>query len=156
VIGTALKRGIADDAHVTAAIESMLRLNRIPEADAHGCTDITGFGLLGHAREMAVASAVTLEIDSRSVRYLPGALQYAAAGAQPGGLKNNREFVSPCVEMASELAPEVEALLYDPQTSGGLLLSLPANAAERLLAALPDAFHVGRVLKRQGAPLRVL
>ena len=79
------------------------------------------------AREMAVASGVTLEIDVASVPFLPGALEYARAGAIPGGTKNNREFVSSCVEIERELAPEIEALLYDPQTSGGLLISGPAG-----------------------------
>ena len=103
VIATALKRGIAKDADVAASVESMLTLNRAAcEAmlrfDVHGCTDVTGFGLLGHAREMAIASGVTLEIDPRLVQFLPGALEYARLGAVPGGLKNNREFVFSCVD----------------------------------------------------------
>jgi selenide,water dikinase len=155
VISTALKRGIAAQEHVDAAIASMLRLNRVPIVDAHGCTDITGFGLLGHAREMAVASNVTLELDAGAVRFLPGAIEYSAAGAQPGGLKNNREFASPCVAVTKEIAPEIEALLYDPQTSGGLLLSLSAADADGFLAAFPDAFVVGRVLARDGAQIRL-
>ncbi len=140
VVTTALKRGLASEEHVAAAIESMLRLNRW-EGDAHGCTDITGFGLMGHAREMALASNVTLVFDSRQIRFLPGALDYAARGAQPGGLKSNREFASCAVSVVEGLPPEVEALLYDPQTSGGLLLSLPS--------APPDAVVVGRVTERQ-------
>ena len=87
VIATALKQGIAKQAHVEASIESMLRLN-LWEGVANACTDITGFGLLGHAREMALGSAVTIEIDSGAVQLLPGALEYAAAGAIPGGLKS--------------------------------------------------------------------
>src|ERR1700722_6726724 len=91
VIGTALKRGIAPEASVDAAIASMLTLNRAAcEAmlafDVHGCTDVTGFGFLGHAREMALASDVTLEIESARIRLLPGALDAARAGAIPGGL----------------------------------------------------------------------
>jgi selenide,water dikinase len=148
VVATALKRGIASPEHVEAAVASMLALNRT-ERDAHGCTDITGFGLLGHAREMALASHVTLEINSRKLRFLPGALDYAAAGAQPGGLNNNRDFASCAVSLAPEIAPEVEALLYDPQTSGGLLLALPENAA----SGLPI---VGRVLPRCDCPIVVL
>ena len=73
--------------------------------DVHGCTDVTGFGLIGHAREMALASGVTLEIESRRLRFLPGALDYARQGALPGGLKNNREFASCAVETAAALAP---------------------------------------------------
>ncbi len=146
VIGTALKRGIANAAHVEAAVESMCRLNRF-DGEAHGCTDITGFGLMGHAREMALASGVTLEIDAESLEFLPGALEYAAQGAVPGGLKNNREFASCAVELRRELAEEVEALLYDPQTSGGLLLSVPPGQAEGRI--------VGRVVERGEKPVVV-
>jgi len=150
VISTALKRGIADAAHVQLSIDSMLRLNKAAceamiQTDAHGCTDITGFGLMGHAREMALGSKVTLEIDANAVEFLPGALAYAAAGAQPGGLKNNREFASCDVEIQRELPPEVEALLYDPQTAGGLLISVPPEDAARLPGRV-----VGRVKAREG------
>ena len=101
VIGTALKRGIATPESVEAATRSMLTLNRAAcEAmlrfDVHGCTDVTGFGLLGHAREMALASGVTLEIETPGCPLLPGALDAIRQGAVPGGLKNNREFAS-CV-----------------------------------------------------------
>ncbi len=129
VIGTALKRGFAAAADVEAAVASMLTLNReaceeMLRFDVHGCTDVTGFGLIGHAREMAVASGVTVEIDAARLRFLPGALDYARARAIPAGLKNNREFAGCAVEMAAEIPREVEDLLYDPQTSGGLLISL--------------------------------
>jgi len=147
VIATALKRGLASDAHVESAIACMLRLNRTG-AVAHGCTDITGFGLLGHAREMALAGNVTLEINSAALEFLPGALEYAAQGALPGGLKNNREFASCAVRIAGDLRPEVEALLYDPQTSGGLLLAQdPAHAT---------GVVIGRVLERGASPIVVL
>jgi selenide,water dikinase len=145
VISTALKRGLATEEHVAAAIASMLKLNTSPPT-AHGCTDVTGFGLLGHGREMAVASGVTLEIDVASVPFLPGALEYARAGAVPGGTKNNREFVATCVQTDRELAPEIEALLYDPQTSGGLLISGPAG--------LPGVV-IGRVTERRNKPIRL-
>jgi selenide,water dikinase len=157
VIATALKRGIAKDADVAAAIESMLQLNRAAcEAmlrfDVHGCTDVTGFGLIGHGREMAIASGVTLEIDSRLVRFLPGAVEYARLGAIPGGLKNNRDFAAGCVEGGSD----VDDLLYDPQTSGGLLISLPETEAVELERVYPEAYRIGRVLIRQSKPLRIL
>lgn len=160
VIGTALKRGIAEDAHVTAAIESMLTLNRrageeMLRFDPHGCTDITGFGLLGHARELAVASGVTVEIEAASVQFLPGALEYARQGAIPGGLKNNREFIECAVALETELAPEVESLLYDPQTSGGLLISLPESEAAALERALPGAYRIGRVTARREKPIHL-
>ena len=90
VISTALKRGIARDADVAAAIDSMLTLNRAAceemlRFDVHGCTDVTGFGLIGHAREMALASGVTLEIEVDALRFLPGAVEYARAGRGAGG-----------------------------------------------------------------------
>jgi selenide,water dikinase len=80
------------------------------------------------------------------VQFLPGAVEYAAAGAQPGGLRNNREFAGPCVTVAGHLLPEIEALLYDPQTSGGLLVALADRDADALLKAYPGAFRIGRVL----------
>ncbi len=158
VIATALKRGIASPEHVAASIESMLRLNRAAcqemlALDVHGCTDITGFGLIGHAREMAMASGVTLEIAASCLRFLPGALEYARLGALPGGLKNNREFASSSVEVSNPgaFSRETEDLLYDPQTSGGLLVALPAEQASRL-----SGYPIGRVLPFQNKPIRLI
>jgi len=161
VIGTALKRGIATEADVNAATESMLTLNRraceeMLRYEVHGCTDVTGFGLIGHAREMAVASKVTLEISVDHLRWLPGALEYARAGAVPGGLKNNREFAGGCVETTRELTREVEDLLYDPQTSGGLLITLPEADAAQLTASLDAAYWIGRVIDRGSKPIRLI
>jgi selenide, water dikinase len=161
VISTALKRGIAAEADVAASITSMLTLNRTAceemlRYDAHGCTDVTGFGLIGHAREMALASGATLEIDSASVRFLPGARDYAARGALPGGLHNNREFAGCDVVRAAEVPREVEHLLYDPQTSGGLLIALPEADAAALERALPGAHRIGRVLPRGEKPIRLV
>jgi selenide, water dikinase len=161
VISTALKRGIARDADVAASIASMLALNRkaceaMLAFDVHGCTDVTGFGLIGHAREMAVASGVTLEIEVDRLRFLDGALEYARLGAIPGGLKNNREYASCAVETVRDLVAEVDALLYDPQTSGGLLIALPEADAVALAVAFPDAYAVGRVLARAAKPIRLI
>ncbi|HJZ99494.1 MAG TPA: AIR synthase-related protein, partial [Candidatus Solibacter sp.] len=117
-----------------------------------GCTDITGFGLIGHAREMAIASGVTLEIEVDNVRLLPGVLDYARAGALPGGLHNNREFASCAVEVARDLPRELEDLLYDPQTSGGLFYALP----ERDAAKITKAWRVGRVVERGDHAIRLL
>jgi selenide,water dikinase len=148
IVTTALKRGLAKESDVAEAVASMLRLNSGADGWAvRGATDVTGFGLLGHAREMALASGVTLEIDAGSVPTLPGALDYAARGALPGGLTNNRDFAAPCVEYARALAPEVDAILYDPQTSGGLLLSCPA--------APPAGVRIGQVVERGEKPLRI-
>ncbi len=153
VIATALKRGLASEADMQGAIESMLLLNRAAcEAmlafDVHGCTDVTGFGLIGHAREMALGSGVTLEIEVDRVRFLPGALDYARAGAIPGGLNNNRDFASCVVARAREIPDEIEKLLYDPQTSGGLLISLPEQDAEALTQRVEGAYRIGRVLPK--------
>jgi len=142
---------------VAAAVESMLKLNRAAceemlAYEVHGCTDITGFGLIGHAREMAVASKVTIEIAVEQVRLLPGALEYARAGAQPAGLKNNREFAECAVDVSREMPPELEALMYDPQTSGGLLYTLPEAEAARLTRA----YRIGRVLPRGEKPIRLV
>jgi selenide,water dikinase len=161
VISTALKRNIAAEHHVLGAIQSMLRLNRraceaMLDYDVHGCTDVTGFGLIGHAREMALASEVTLEIEVGAVHFLPGAPDYAREGAIPGGLRNNREFAGPCVDVQHEMAPEYEELLYDPQTSGGLLIALPEEDAVELERNLPEAYRIGRVLPRVEKPIRLI
>jgi selenide,water dikinase len=161
VVGTALKRGIARDEDVRDAVDSMLLLNRracesMLAMDAHACTDVTGFGLLGHAREMAMASGVTLEIEAGAVRMLPGALEYARMGAIAGGLRNNREFISGCLEVARELPQEVDALLYDPQTSGGLLIALPERDASKLVESYPEAYRIGCVLPRGNAAIRIV
>lgn len=157
VISTALKRGIADSAHVQAAIDSMLTLNREAcEAmlgfEVHGCTDVTGFGLIGHARELALASAVTIEIAAGQVQFLPGAVEYARQGAIPGGLRNNREFASCLVQGASEF----DDLLYDPQTSGGLLISISERDAAALERKYPAAYRIGRVVERGEKAIRLV
>ena len=144
-----------------ASIEQMLTLNRaawevLSRLDVHGCTDVTGFGLLGHAREMALASNVTLEIAASKVRFLPGAIEYSKAGAHSGGLNNNRDFVESCVSMPSEVPREIEALLYDPQTSGGLLVTLDEANARNFLELRPEAYVIGRVKERTAKPIEVL
>ena len=157
VISTALKRGIADPAHVQAAIDSMLTLNRgaceaMLAFEVHACTDVTGFGLIGHAREMALGSGVTIEIAAAQIQFLPGAVDYARQGAIPGGLKNNRDFASCVVEGSSE----VDDLLYDPQTSGGLLISIAERDAAALERKYPAAYRIGRVLDRGGKAIRLV
>jgi selenide,water dikinase len=161
VIATALKRGIASEAAVTASTESMLRLNRsaceaMLQFDVTGCTDVTGFGLLGHSRELAVASGVTIEINARAVPLLPGALEAAEAGAIPGGLKNNMDFIACAVEEADGLPEAMRYLLYDPQTSGGLLIPVAGRHADALVAAIPGAKQIGRVAAKGEKPVRIL
>jgi len=157
VISTALKRGIAREADVAASVASMLTLNRAAceemlQYEPHGCTDVTGFGLIGHGREMALASRVTLEIQVDTLQFLPGAVEYARAGAVPGGLKNNREFASCVVETLRELPREIEDLLYDPQTSGGLLISMPESDASQFTGG----YRIGRVLPLAEKAIRLI
>jgi selenide,water dikinase len=161
VISSALKKGIAEQKHIDLSIEQMLTLNRnICDAmlplEIHSCTDVTGFGLLGHAREMALASSVTLEIAASSVRFLPGAIEYSKAGAHSAGLNNNRDFIKNCVAMPSGMPAEIQALLYDPQTSGGLLVSLGREQAEELMKARSETYVIGRVKERGDKPIEVL
>lgn len=149
VISTALKRGQAEEAWVAAATESMLRLNReaavaMQAVEAHGCTDITGFGMLGHGREMALASGVTLKIEAKLIPALPGAREAIAAGAIPGGLKRNRSFVAEDLRVEAEVEEADLALLCDPQTSGGLLVSLPEGEAAEFLQRT-TGWRIGRV-----------
>ena len=160
VISTALKKGIVQSDHMETSVEQMLTLNRgvcdaMLALEIHSCTDVTGFGLLGHAREMALASNVTLEIAASAVRFLPGAIEYSQAGAHSGGLNNNRDFVESCVSMPSEIPAEIQALLYDPQTSGGLLISLTEDQATLLMKQRPEAHVIGRVTERQTKPIEV-
>jgi selenide, water dikinase len=151
VISTALKQNKANPADVEAAIASMMTLNRIAceqmiASHAHACTDITGFGLLGHAREMALGSNVTIEIEASQVPLLPGALHYAESGAIPGGLKNNRAFVECDVEQNEATSDALYALLCDPQTSGGLLVATPN----------PNfGVAIGRVTERQNKAILI-
>jgi selenide, water dikinase len=159
VITTALKQGKAEQAWVDAAVKSMTTLNSTAAAiatkysDVHAMTDITGFGLMGHAREMAVGSGVTLEIETAKVPVIEGALGAIKMGAIPGGLVSNREFAECMVADAegASISEELRKLVYDPQTSGGLLISVSAEEAGLLLDSLRDAgvdaVQIGRVLK---------
>jgi selenide,water dikinase len=157
IISTALKSGQASEESVAASIASMTALNRAAseaaaEFEIHAATDITGFGLLGHAREMAAASGVSLILDSQCVEFLPEAVEYSRRGFLPGGLKRNIEFVSACVGFAESVAEEVQNLLYDPQTSGGLLLAAAFSEVLPLLARLRalglPAQEIGEVVPR--------
>jgi selenide,water dikinase len=161
LITTAAKQGQADAAHLEAAIASMLTLNRRAAELAqgfpiHGATDITGFGLLGHAAELARNSGVGLRIDSRALPALPGALEYAAAGIAPGGLHRNRAFMEEggYTSYAGAIDAGRRALLFDPQTSGGLLLLLADEHAAALQAAFAAAgqacWRIGAVTAEAG------
>lgn len=160
VIATALKREIASGAHVDASIQSMLRLNRDAAAaleglPVHACTDVTGFGFLGHLREMVLASGVTAIVEAGAVPLLDGALEYARAGAIPGGLKNNRAFAGGVVDEGADLEEALVHLLYDPQTSGGLLVALPEMDARVLCGRLSGAVVIGRFEPLQEKAIRL-
>jgi selenide,water dikinase len=120
--------------------------------EVYGMTDITGFGLIGHAREMALASNVSLRLHAGRVPLLEGAVECARSGFIPGGLKANREFAECAVEFVGGISAEVETLLFDPQTAGGLLISVAAADAERLARDLQQhgvlAAEIGEVLPR--------
>lgn len=157
VITTALKQGRANPAWVEHAICSMTTLNRVAAEIAtntsgvHAMTDVTGFGLIGHSREMALGSRVSLEIDIELIPRIDGALEAIRMGAVPAGLRSNREFAE-CVTAdgpEARIPDDVRNLLYDPQTAGGLLISVATEAAEALLSSLTKAglspAKIGRV-----------
>ena len=178
VLSTALKKDRAAPASMQAAIASMAELNRAASealqevqekagaaAPIHAVTDVTGFGLLGHAREMALGNseggidAVSLEIDHSAVGYLPGALEAAREGFLPGGLKNNRDFIGDCVGFAESVPQEYRDLLFDPQTSGGLLIAVSPESADAATAVLEshrvNARRVGKVITKTSPLLSV-
>lgn len=149
VIATAQKSARAPEESVKASGESMARLNRIPAElarryNARAATDITGFGLIGHALGIARESGVGLEIDLKALPLLPGALELAEEN-QSGGLKSNRRQYAPQVLIDGGADPSRVTLALDPQTSGGLLLSLPRDRAEGFLLELREARIIGRV-----------
>jgi selenide,water dikinase len=156
VISTAIKKQKADNSWVEAATTSMTTLNKAAAEllarqnyPVHALTDVTGFGLIGHAREIALASNVSMELRAASVPVLPGALECIRAGHVPGGLKANRDFAECVVEFGPGVPDDVRALLFDPQTAGGLLISVSAEVAQKLASQLRDiglpAAHIGEV-----------
>jgi selenide, water dikinase len=178
VISTAIKKAKAQPEWIDAAVVSMTTLNKAAseaitylagtqstdgdsrretgngkrETGVHALTDITGFGLIGHAREMALASGVSLRLHASAVPLLPGALDCVRAGFIPGGLNNNRDFAECSAEFDAAIPPDVRTLLFDPQTAGGLFISVAANAAGDLLTALRakkiPAALIGEVVRR--------
>jgi selenide,water dikinase len=177
VISTAIKQGKAAREWVEAATASMTTLNKAAaevlvrfrdhsaggdgaeRAPVHALTDVTGFGLIGHAREIALASDVSLKIDGRSVPLLRGAIECVRAGYIPGGLKANREFAECAVEFDAGVSDELRTLLFDPQTAGGLLACVGADHSGPLLEALGaagvGAAEIGEVVARTQPLIRV-
>jgi selenide, water dikinase len=167
VISTAIKRGKAEPAWVDAAVQSMTTLNKnaaevIERGDfrVHAMTDITGFGMMGHGRELALASKVALHLHAEAIPILPGALECVRAGYIPGGLNNNRDFAECIVEYESQISDDVKALLFDPQTAGGLLISVAASDSARLLSELQNAGvparRIGEVVESAKPMIRIL
>ncbi|MDQ3686582.1 MAG: selenide, water dikinase SelD [Acidobacteriota bacterium] len=157
VISTGIKFNKAQPETVEASLQTMLLAGRdaaaaMSEAGASAATDVTGFALLGHAWEMARASNVTLEIESARVPLIPGAQELAAAGMLTSGDKTNRRYVGDDITMGDEVSRELVSLLFDPQTAGGLLISIDSRRAANLLTTLhetyADAAIIGRVAER--------
>jgi selenide, water dikinase len=190
VISTAIKKDKAKEAWIDAAVRSMTTLNKAAaevlgfggDADArlrpagqpgaavptrvvqkwnvHSLTDITGFGLIGHVREMALASNVAVRLHADSVPLLEGAVECVRAGHIPGGLKANRDFAECMVEYSDGVSEGRKTLLFDPQTAGGLLISLPAEEADRLVSELKyldlPAARIGEVEQSPKQVIRVV
>ena len=143
IINTALKGEMADEVAVSKAIKCMVTLNDkaselMMEVDVHACTDVTGFGLLGHACEMIEATDVGMVIYPSAVPFFSEAKELAEMGLVPGGLHRNREFRMNMVEIGSEVPDYMKDILFDPQTSGGLLISVGSSQAEPLLARMHE------------------
>lgn len=145
VVGTALKRGLASKDLESRAVASMVALNKAAaealvaaKIDVHACTDVTGFGLAGHASEVAAASGVTLVLEAGRIPVFEGALQLAAQ-SRSGGMATNRAHFGAAMSVADGVAAEVVDLIYDPQTSGGLLVIVAPDGAEAAQQALARA-----------------
>lgn len=142
IISTAIKGDLASREAIEAAARSMSALNRgaseaMIAAGALACTDITGFGLIGHATEMARASGVTITLNSNNLPLLPGVKELAAMGLIPAGAYTNRDYFQDMVRFKAEgISPETRAIMYDPQTSGGLLIAIHKNKLEKLQGEL--------------------
>lgn len=163
IVTTAHKRGVVEEDHLEAATASMLRLNRKTAETAmssdltiHGMTDITGYGLLGHAHELAQNSQVQLVIDLARVPILPGTLTYARDGIVPGGLNRNRDYLlnNHFVSLDNTLEVAHTSILFDPQTSGGLLIAVPPTSMSKMqekLHAIGELFwEIGEIRKGEG------
>lgn len=166
VISTAIKQQKAEPAWIDAATRSMTTLNKVASEiasrfDVHGMTDVTGFGLIGHAREMALGSKVALRITASNIPLLEGALDCVQRGFVPGGLNNNREFAECLVTYADTVPLNLRTLLYDPQTAGGLLISVPEEEGPQLVtelhaAGIFSASHIGDVIAAEKPGIEIL
>lgn len=155
IISTALKEQKAEPAEVTAATISMKKLNKQAAAaalacGAHGMTDITGYALLGHAREMAEQAGVNFHFELDALPWLPGARRCAELKAFPGGMGRNMEYFAPHVRFASRVEVMVQDMLFTPETSGGLLIALSPERRDKYLALFPPGCVVGSVSEGSG------
>lgn len=159
IITTAFKGGAAETAHLERAAETMATLNRraaqvMQQVGAHAATDITGFGLLGHSSEMAAHSQVEIRFYFSHLPFLDGALRYAREWLFPGGANRNQDYFRCGVAFAPEISDEMQLLLFTPETSGGLLIAVPAERLNDLLTRCADAgqpaWHVGEVTSGSG------
>ncbi len=153
VISTGSKRAAVSDAIVAGSVETMLTPGKhaaeaMREFGVKAATDVTGFALLGHAWEMACASKATIRINAEAVPMLPGALDLATAGMLTSGDKSNRQYVGADVEIASSVDENLLRLFYDPQTAGGMLISIAENASDALLARLRENYANARIIGR--------
>jgi selenide, water dikinase len=166
VISTAIKRGTAEFSWIRDAVHAMTALNKVAaevitsgDYQVHSVTDVTGFGLIGHAREMANGAQVSIRLRASHVPLLEGALACVRSGHIPGGLKANRQFAECSVEVSPEVPADVLTLLYDPQTAGGLLIAVAEQDAVRLVAELKSAgvaaAGIGEVTVRQASVISV-
>jgi selenide,water dikinase len=155
VVTTALKQEVARPEDVAAAVESMKKLNSkaaeaAEAAGVNSMTDITGFGLLGHAHEMAHLGQVDFRLFISDLPWLPGAIESGMNGAFPGGMANNLNYFSPWVTFESGVTNLMQDMLWTPETSGGLLAAVPESEVSGFLDLLPDAVIVGQVLPGDG------
>jgi len=165
IISTALKAGKVSKETTAKITKYMASLNKkaselMQEAGVHACTDITGFGLLGHACQLAQNSQVGIKINSSSIPVFTEAEDFARQGLCPGGLNRNREFYGKLVEFSKQVPDDIQDILFDPQTSGGLLISLAPEAAKLLVeklhkAAVQDAVMIGEIISKPVAKIAV-
>ncbi len=166
IISTGLKAGLLQPGVEDVAVQSMCTLNKAAAetlrkyATVHACTDVTGFGFLGHLSEMVQDDPISIVIRASALPILPGALETAQMGLVPAGAYRNREFFGGNIVFTEDVPLAYQDLVFDPQTSGGLLVAIPADEAEAVIAALEQADVqagvVGKVIPRQAeAKIRV-
>ena len=161
VINTAIKAGEASEQEKCEVITSMKTLNKKAKdaalsLDVSACTDVTGFGLLGHLGEMMSKEELSAEIYTEKIPFFANAVEYASIGLIPEGMYNNMEYVADRVDFAKNISQPIKDLLFDPQTSGGLLFSIGEKDLEKLLKNYDEAVFIGKITKKGKKPIIVL